>query len=63
MDWDDDEGRRNGGKDSQSTVVDEGRKKNRGVRQRDGDGNGDDVETEVYRLKGTVQILAYDDDI
>ena len=60
MDWDD-EGRR---KDSQSTVVvDEGRKKNRGSRQRNGNGNGDDLEAEAYCLKGTVQILAYDDNI
>ena len=59
MDWDDGKG----GKDSQSTVGDEGRKKNRGARQRDGNGIGDDTEAEAYRLKGTVQILAYDDDI
>ena len=64
MDWDDDDEGRKGGKDySQSTAVDEGRKKNRGVRQRDGNGNGDDAEAEAYCLKGTVQILAYDDDI
>ncbi|KAL7494389.1 hypothetical protein ACHAWT_007015 [Skeletonema menzelii] len=55
MDWND-EG--NGGKDSKS-VVDEGTKK-RGARQRD---SGDDIETRAYRLKGSVQILAYDDDI
>ena len=52
MDWDDE-----GNSGQKSRQVDGGGKKKRGARQ------CDDDDVEAYHFKGTVQIMAYDDDI